>query len=74
MFNQPVFPLFAALILLLFMVFLLFGLILVIIVVGQILWGYVKDFVEYVRDIFAFLRDWRRDEHEDQGNGNRMQR
>ena len=52
MFNQPVFPLFAALILLLFMVFLLFGLILVIIVVGQILWGYVKDFVEFVGDIF----------------------
>lgn len=64
MFNQPVFPMFAALILLLFMVFLLFGLILVIIVVGQILWGYVKDFIEYVGGIFCILRDWRRDDHE----------
>lgn len=59
MFNQPIFPMFAALILLLFMVFLLFGLILVIIVVGQILWDYVKDFVEFVGDIFERLREGR---------------
>lgn len=59
MFNQPVFPLFAALILLLFMVFLFFGLILAIITVGQILWDYVKDFVEFVGDIFERLREGR---------------
>lgn len=57
MFNQPVFPLFMALILLLLMVFLFFGLILVIIILGQILWDYVKDFVEFVGDIFERLRE-----------------
>lgn len=59
MFNQPVFPLFVALILLLFMVFLFFGLILAIITVGQILWDYIKDFVEFVRDIFERLSEGR---------------
>ena len=57
MFNQPVFPLFAALILLLFMVFLFLGLILMIITVGQLLWCCVKDFVEFVGDIFERLRE-----------------
>ena len=59
MFNHPVFPLFAALILLLFMVFLFLGLILMIITVGQLLWGCVKDFVEFVGDIFERLREGR---------------